>query len=109
MLHKKNTLVKSKKLALLLFSLTLTQIIHAETHAYFPSSTEWEKRDYYVLFPGASSKLRQWPIGSFAEIANRIYSETCLTGILDGAPNEKILAESIRELSDSPLEWADLY
>ena len=44
MLYKKNTLVKSKKLALLLFSLTLTQIIHAETHAYFPSSTEWERK-----------------------------------------------------------------
>lgn len=70
------------------------------------SSTEWEKRDYYVLFPGASSTLKQWPIGYFAEIANRIYSETCLTGILDGSQNENILAESIRELSDAPLEWA---
>ena len=70
------------------------------------SSTEWEKRDYYVLFPGASSALRQWPIGYFAEIANRIYNETCLTGILDGGPNEKPLAESIQGLTDAPLEWA---
>jgi len=69
------------------------------------SSTEWEKRDYYVLFPGASSALKQWPIGYFAEIANRIYNETCLTGILDGGSSEKPLAESIQGLTDAPLEW----
>ena len=70
------------------------------------SSTKWETREYYVLFPGVSSALRQWPLEYFAEIANRIYDETCLTGILDGGPNEKPFAESIQELSDAPLEWA---
>jgi len=70
------------------------------------SSKEWEKRDYYVLFPGASSALKQWPTEYFAEIANRIYNETCLTGILDGGPSEKPFAESIQELTDAPLEWA---
>ena len=70
------------------------------------SSKEWEKRDYYVLFPGASSALKQWPTEYFAEIANRIYNETFLTGILDGGPSEKPLAESIQGLTDAPLEWA---
>ena len=70
------------------------------------SHTEWENREYYVLFPGVSSALRQWPLECFAEIANRIYHETCLTGILDGGPNEKPFAESIKKLSDAPLEWA---
>ena len=70
------------------------------------SSKEWEKRDYYVLFPGASSALKQWPTEYFAEIANRIYNETFLTGILDGRPSEKPLAESIQGLTDAPLEWA---
>ena len=70
------------------------------------SSKEWEKRDYYVLFPGASSALKQWPTEYFAEIANRIYNETLLTGILDGGPSEKPLAESIQGLTDVPLEWA---
>ena len=70
------------------------------------SHTEWENSEYYVLFPGVSSALRQWPLECFAEIANRIYHETCLTGILDGGPNEKPFAESIKELSDAPLEWA---
>ena len=70
------------------------------------STKEWEKRDYYVLFPGASSALKQWPTEYFAEIANRIYNETRLTGILDGGPNEKPLAESIHGLTDAPLEWA---
>ena len=70
------------------------------------SSTKWETREYYVLFPGVSSALRQWPLEYFVEIANRIYDETCLTGILDGGPNEKPFAESIKKLSDAPLEWA---
>ena len=70
------------------------------------SSKKWEKRDYYVLFPGASSALKQWPTEYFAEIANRIYNETFLTGIIDGGPSEKPLAESIQGLTDAPLEWA---
>ncbi|MEO2043450.1 MAG: glycosyltransferase family 9 protein [Nitrospinaceae bacterium] len=72
----------------------------------YPSTTKWESSEFYVLFPGASKVLKQWPPECFAEIANRIYDETSLKGILDGGPNEKILAESIQELSDAPLEWA---
>ena len=68
--------------------------------------TEWEKLNYYVLFPGGSSVLRQWPLEFFAEIANRIYDESGLKGVLDGGPNEKPLAESIQGLTDAPLEWA---
>ena len=70
------------------------------------SPTEWEKLNYYVLFPGGSSLLRQWPLEFFAEIANRNYEESGLTGDLDGGPNEKPLAESIQGLADAPLEWA---
>ena len=70
------------------------------------SPTEWEKLNYYVLFPGGSSLLRQWPLEFFAEIANRIYKECGLTGVLDGGPNEKLLAESIQGFTDAPLEWA---
>ena len=70
------------------------------------TTINWEKREYYVLFPGVSTALRQWPVGSFAEIADRIYNETGLTGILDGAPSEKLLAESIQSISRASLEWA---
>ncbi len=69
-------------------------------------NTSWEKREYYVLFPGVSTALRQWPVECFAEIADRIYNETGLVGILDGAPNEKPLAESIQSMSRASLEWA---
>ena len=70
------------------------------------TNTEWEKLHYYVLFPGVSTFLRQWPMENFAEIATRIYDESGLTGFLDGGPNEKFLAESIQGLTDAPLEWA---
>ena len=69
------------------------------------STKEWENLHYYVLFPGVSSFLRQWPMENFAEIATRIYYESGLTGILDGGPNEKLFAESIQGLTDAPLEW----
>ena len=70
------------------------------------TSSNWAKREYYVLFPGVGAAIRQWSVESFAEIANRIYEATGLEGILDGAPNEKPLAESIQDLSKAPLEWA---
>ena len=70
------------------------------------TTINWEKREYYVLFPGVSEALRQWPVECFAEISNRIYDQTGLTGILDGAPNEKPLAESIKSISRASLEWA---
>ena len=70
------------------------------------SSVNWENQEYYVLFPGVSEALRQWPVECFAEIANRIYDQTGLTGILDGAPNEKPLAESVQNISRASLEWA---
>ena len=74
----------------------------------FPRTTtrNWENREYYVLFPGVSTALRQWPVECFAEIADRIYNQTGLTGILDGAPSEKPLAESIQSISRASLEWA---
>ena len=70
------------------------------------TTTNWWEREYYVLFPGVSTALRQWPVECFAEIADRIYNETGLTGILDGAPSEKPLAESIQSISRASLEWA---
>ena len=70
------------------------------------TTRNWGKREYYVLFPGVSTALRQWPVECFAEIADRIYNETGLVGILDGAPSEKPLAESIQSISRASLEWA---
>jgi len=70
------------------------------------SSITWKNREYYVLFPGAGATLRRWPVEFFAEIANRIFDKTGLTGVLDGLPNEKCLANSIQDLSKAPLEWA---
>ena len=70
------------------------------------TTTNWWEREYYVLFPGVSTALRQWPAECFAEIADRIYNQTGLTGILDGAPSDKPLAESIQSISSASLEWA---
>ena len=70
------------------------------------TTTNWWEREYYVLFPGVSTALRQWPVECFAEIADRIYNQTGLTGILDGAPSDKPLADSIQSISSASLEWA---
>jgi len=89
------------------FSKNPHQLSYPSMSSYILGSSKgWEKRDYYVLFPGVSSALRQWPIGYFAEIANRINDESGLTGILDGGSRDKPLAELIQGLTDAPLEWA---
>ncbi len=58
---------------------------------------------YYILFPGAGSKKRQWPIASFSEVAKWIYEETGMTGIICGVKEEYKLAESLLKQVQIPM------
>lgn len=51
--------------------------------------------DYYVLFPGASWSGRQWPITSFAVLADKIYRRYGLIAVVCGSPAEQGLAEAL--------------
>lgn len=59
--------------------------------------------DYYVLSPGAGSRLRRWDIANFALLANRIYDATGWEGVVVGAPDEAELGSTVLHLARAPL------
>lgn len=46
---------------------------------------------YYIIFPGAGVKYRQWPIDNFVQLAQHISAMCSCTPILCGGPGEKDL------------------
>ena len=59
---------------------------------------------YYILFPGAGWVKRQWPVERFAALASEIHDRYGLKGIICGGPAEKLLADAIGRLTDTPLD-----
>ncbi len=70
----------------------------------FPAHNRKRTSPYYIIFPGAGWVNRQWPVGHFAELASRIYTETGWTGIICGGPGEEHLGRAIRTMTRAPLE-----
>lgn len=58
-------------------------------------SIDIPEEEYFVLFPGASSWSKMWPLGNFADIAERLHEITGWVGVICGGANEKILGEQI--------------
>jgi len=52
--------------------------------------------DYYVIYPGASHTQKLWPADRFAKIAEHIYKETGLTGVILGSANEQWVADDLK-------------
>ena len=50
---------------------------------------------YYVLFPGSGRAIKSWPPGFFAALADRIFEETGMTGVICGGRGEETLAEKV--------------
>jgi ADP-heptose:LPS heptosyltransferase len=64
-------------------------------------------QDYFVIVPGASSAIKQWPSGHFLELARRIHAKTGWTGIICGDTKEKPLGDTVSHWSDNRSEnWA---
>ncbi|MGD9974264.1 MAG: glycosyltransferase family 9 protein [Desulfatirhabdiaceae bacterium] len=60
-------------------------------------------RPYYVLFPGASSKHRRWPVENFIELSIRINNECGWKGVVCGVAEEYELCEKIVSGNSSKL------
>lgn len=52
-------------------------------------------KEYYIVFPSASTLLKRWPIKKYAEIINKIYLKTGLPLLFCGTNND---VDSINEL-----------
>jgi len=59
---------------------------------------------FYVLCPGAGDSLRRWAPENFAEIAQKIYSETGWPGVVCGGENDSVLARELIAHAGVPLE-----
>ena len=57
---------------------------------------------FYVLFPGAGRRIKQWPITCFAELSDKIYQHCALTAVVCGSPDEQDLAASLISRFDAP-------
>ena len=58
---------------------------------------------YYVLFPGAGRRIKQWPVARFAALSDKIYRQCPLTAVVCGSPDEHDLAESLIPRHETPL------
>lgn len=54
---------------------------------------------YFIVFPGASSSKRMWPVDRFAKLANAIHSATGLSVVVCGGKSELDLGFSFVDLA----------
>ena len=74
-----------------------------ELHILGNLQVKINSEDYYVLFPGARYKERQWPLSYFKELDRRLYKLTGWVGIICGGPGEELLGEVLEQNLDIPL------
>lgn len=61
-------------------------------------------QDYFVIFPGASSIMKQWPPGHFMELAGKIHATTGWTCVICGGTKEQPLDGILLKNSDNYIE-----
>jgi ADP-heptose:LPS heptosyltransferase len=52
-------------------------------------------KDYFVLFPGASSPIKQWPVEFFAAVANHLVDQFGWIPLVCGGPAEHLLGDQL--------------
>ena len=82
---------------------------HLSSYPKFDVSESWEINDFqqdnfYVLAPGADKSYREWPLTSYAEIAQLIYENTGWPGLICGTEKEGNIGTQIQKICDAPLE-----
>ena len=57
----------------------------------------------YIIFPGAGSIKRRWPVKNFVEIAKFLFQENGWKGLICGGPGEEHLGNEIIKITTIPL------
>jgi len=58
---------------------------------------------YYVVFPGAGTPDRRWPVQNFSMLSSLIYRATGWVGVICGGSGEETIATALTEKCDAPL------
>ncbi len=69
---------------------------------YTKRSNKELPKQYFVIFPGASMKLKRWPIDRYANLAQKIYDKTHLNLVLVGTDSDKEAFEEFKSLLKIP-------
>jgi ADP-heptose:LPS heptosyltransferase len=69
-----------------------------------PPLGELAGTDYYILFPGATVPLKQWPVEHFAKVARHLHRETGWTGVVCGGLGESELGDRLLLLAEVPMK-----
>jgi len=69
-----------------------------------PDETSMYPKDYYILFPGANHKIKQWPLENFRLVAERLHAITGWSGLICGGKGEEHLGEGLLKMTSIPLE-----
>ena len=82
---------------------------HLSSYPKFDVSESWKINDlqqdhFYVLAPGADKSYREWPLTSYAELAQLIYENTGWPGLICGTKKEGNIGTQIQKICDAPLE-----
>lgn len=59
-------------------------------------------KHYFIVFPGASTIIRQWPVKKFAEVIGAIAELYGWLPVLCGAPSEKALCMDVAAVAATP-------
>jgi ADP-heptose:LPS heptosyltransferase len=86
------------------FEASLPTIIIPETDFWTTFKKEFNlDGEFYVVFPGASTPIKQWSAKKFANVCNEIYKKKKIPGIIVGSMREIDLAKNLIELSNAKL------
>lgn len=68
-----------------------------------PNETFTYRQNYYILFPGASSNIKQWPLENFRLVAERLHAATGWMGLICGGKGEEYTGEKLLETTSVPV------
>lgn len=64
--------------------------------------------EYFIVYPSASSVLKQWPVERFAEIAKRVYEKTKIPLLLCGTGVDEQVNQQLKELLENNVKVIDI-
>lgn len=65
-------------------------------------------KEYFIVYPSASTEYKRWPIERFAEVTKRIFKRTGIKLVVCGTNVDKIVNEQLISLVKDEVDFIDL-